>query len=210
MEPQGSSDSPVTRVTLLMRLRDLQNQPAWEEFVEIYTPLIYGYCRSRGLQEVDAADVAQESMRSVTRAIGKFEYNPQRGKFRNWLLTVVQSKLHNFLAQQQRQPALAGETTLQHKIDSHSPHSDESAWEADYYRTIFDWAAKRIRGEFQESTWQAFWQTTIDERDGKQVAESLSMSVGAVYVAKSRVIARLKQEIQSVDGEGIMPPDFLV
>ena len=199
--------APITRPSLLLRVRDVNDNLAWTQFVEIYTPLIYGYCRSRGLQDGDAADVAQESMRAVAKAIGKFEYDPQRGKFRNWLLTVVQSKLYNFLAQQKRQPELAGETTLQLKL---GPEAVEDAtWEADYYRAIFNWAAERIRGEFQESTWQAFWRTTIDERDGKEVAESLGISVGAVYVAKSRVIARLKQEIRSVDAESIIPPDSL-
>jgi RNA polymerase sigma factor (sigma-70 family) len=201
------AETPLTRPSLLFRVRDASDEGAWRQFVEIYTPLIYGYCRSRGLQESDAADVAQETMRAVAKAIGKFEYNPQRGKFRNWLLTIVQSRLHNFLAQRQRQPDLAGATTLQLEIDRDSRPADQSAWEADYYRTIFNWAAGRIRGEFQESTWQAFWRTTIEERDGKEVAESLGLSVGAVYVAKSRVIARLKQEIQSVDAESLIPPD---
>jgi RNA polymerase sigma factor (sigma-70 family) len=203
-------DTPLTRPSLLLRIRDVENHQAWEQFVEIYTPLIYGYCRSRGLQDGDAADVAQESMRSVARAIGEFEYDPQRGKFRNWLLTVVQSKLHNFLARQKRQPALVGETTLQLNIERDSAKGEDPAWETDYYRAIFNWAGKRIRGEFQETTWQAFWRTTIDERDGKEVAESLGLSVGAVYVAKSRVIARLKEEIQRVDAEGVMSPNFPV
>src|SRR5262245_19508543 len=130
MNPKVSSSSPLTRPSLLVRLRDLDDQRAWEEFVEVYTPLIYGYCRSRNLQDGDAADVAQESMRAVAQAMGKFQYDPQRGKFRNWLLTVVQSKLHNLFAQQQRQPALAGETTLQLKIDSNAQPTDESDWEA--------------------------------------------------------------------------------
>jgi RNA polymerase sigma factor (sigma-70 family) len=204
------SDAPITRPSLLLRVRDVTDDAAWSQFVEIYTPLIFGYCRGRGLQEADAADVAQETMRAVAKAIGKFEYDRQRGKFRNWLLTVVQSKLHNFLVQQQRQPALASETALRFKLENESTRADESAWETDYYRAIFNWAAERIRSEFQESTWQAFWQTTIDEREGKEVAKSLGLSVGAVYVAKSRVIARLKEEIQSVDAEGITPPEFLV
>ena len=199
-----------TRPSLLLRIRDSENQEAWRQFVEIYTPLIYGFCRGRGLRDADAADVAQESMRAVAQAIGRFEYDPQRGKFRNWLLTVVRSKFQNFLTQQQRQPELAGETTLQQKLDDHPPSSEDGEWEAEYYRRIFQWAAERIRGEFQESTWQAFGRTTIDERDGKEVAESLGLSVGAVYVAKSRVIARLKEEIQSVDAEDVIPPDFLV
>ena len=211
MKPHAANgDALLTRPSLLLRVRDLGNQRAWEEFVEIYTPLVYGYCRSRGLQDGDAADVAQETMRVVAQAIGKFEYDPQKGKFRNWLLTVVRSKLHNFVAQKQRQPELAGETTLQLKLELDSTPADESAWEADYYRTIFNWAAERIRNEFQESTWQAFWRTTIEERDGKEVAEALGLSVGAVYVAKSRVIARLKEKIQSVDAEDVMSPEFRV
>jgi RNA polymerase sigma factor (sigma-70 family) len=201
-------ETPLTRASLLLRIRDVKNHEAWEQFVEIYTPLIYGFCRTRGLQDADSADVAQESMRAVAQAIGKFEYDPQRGKFRNWLLTVVRSKFHNFVAQQQRQPELAGNTTLQFKIDREAASPEESDWEAEYHRRIFHWAAERIRSEFQESTWQAFWRTAIDERDGKEVAESLGLSVGAVYAAKSRVIARLKAEIQGVDEEGIVPPDF--
>ena len=204
------NDASITRPSLLLRVRDVNDDAAWSQFVEIYTPLVFGYCRGRGLQEGDAADVAQETLRAVAKAIGKFEYDPQRGKFRSWLLTVVRSKLHDFLAQQQRQPALASETTLRIQLENESMPADESVWEADYYRAIFNWAAERIRGEFHESTWQAFWRTTIDQRDGKEVAESLGLSVGAVYVAKSRVIARLKQEIQSVGAEDMMPPDFLV
>jgi len=190
-----------TRASLLLRLRDADDERAWQDFVEIYTPLIFRYCHGRGLQEGDAADVAQETMRAVAKAIGKFDYDPQRGKFRNWLLTVAQSKLHNFLAHQERQPALAGETTLQRHLESSSSGVGESAWEADYYRTIFNWAAGRIRGEFQESTWQAFWQTVCEERDGMAVAQRLGMSVGAVYIAKSRVLARLRERIRAIDKE---------
>lgn len=210
MGSQTSNGGPATRPSLLVCIRDLQNQSAWEQFVEIYTPLVHGYCRSRGLQDADAADVAQETMRAVAQAIAKFEYDPQRGKFRNWLLTVVQNKLYHFLARQQRQPELAGETTLQFKLDHNQTPMEDKAWEADYYRRIFNWATGRIRKEFQESTWQAFWRTTIDEQDGKAVAESLGLSVGAVYVAKSRVIARLREEIQTVDAEDVMPPEFFV
>jgi RNA polymerase sigma-70 factor (ECF subfamily) len=203
-------DASNTRPSLILRVRDVNDHAAWSQFVEIYTPLIFGYCRGRGLREGDAADVAQETMRAVVKAIGKFEYDPQRGKFRNWLLTVAQSKLHNYLAQRQRQPELAGATTLEQKIEQASAAAQEYSWDAEYYRAIFNWAAERIRGEFQASTWQAFWQTTIDQRDGKEVAKSLGLSVGAVYVAKSRVVARLKEQIQGVDAEGMMPPDFRV
>jgi len=103
------NDAPITRPSLLLRVRDVNDNAAWTQFVEIYTPLIYGYCRARGLQEASAADVAQETMRAVVRAIAKFEYDPARGKFRNWLLTVVQSRVSNFLAEQQRQEKHRGQ-----------------------------------------------------------------------------------------------------
>jgi RNA polymerase sigma factor (sigma-70 family) len=203
------SEAPITRPSLLLRVRDVSDDAAWSQFVEIYTPLIYRYCRGRGLQEAAAADVAQESMKAVARAIVKFEYDPERGKFRNWLLTVVQSRVNNHLAREQRQAVLVGETTLQRCAETDPAPLDDAGWEADYYRALFYWAAERIRGEFQESTWRAFWQTTIDERDGKEVAEALGLSVGAVYVSKSRVIARLREELGTVDADHGLPPSFL-
>lgn len=204
------SDAPITRPRLLLRVRDANDNAAWTEFVEIYTPLIYRYCRQHGLQDAASADVAQESMRAVARSIAKFEYDPHRGKFRNWLLTVVQNKMRNFLAGQERQPSLAGESTLELKLDHNAVPAEDSKWETEYYRQLFKWGTDRIRTEFQETTWQAFWRTTVDECDGKIVAEALGLSVGAVYVAKSRVIARLKEVILSVDAEGGMPPEFFL
>jgi RNA polymerase sigma-70 factor (ECF subfamily) len=182
-------------------LRDARDESAWGQFVEIYTPLIYGFCRGRGLQEADAADVCQEVLRTVSRGAARFEYDPSKGKFRNWLFTVVRSKLNNFFASRLRQPDPAGPSTLMQMVDADSSPGDQSEWDAQYLRHIFNWAAERVRPEFQESTWQAFWKTTVEEEDGKQVAESLGLSVGAVYVAKSRVLTRLRQEIQLVEEE---------
>jgi DNA-directed RNA polymerase specialized sigma24 family protein len=92
------ADHQATRASLLLRLRETHNAAAWEQFVEIYTPIIFGFCRNQRLQDADAADVSQEVMRAVARAMEKFEYDRQRGKFRNWLLTVTRSKLSNFSA----------------------------------------------------------------------------------------------------------------
>jgi RNA polymerase sigma-70 factor (ECF subfamily) len=182
-----------------MRMRDAADQQAWEQFVEIYTPLIYGYCRGRGLQDADAADVAQETMKAVARSMATFEYAPERGRFRTWLFTVVRSKLNSFLARRQRQPELADESSLQLKIEAATTPTEESGWGAEYHWRILHWAAERVRGEFQENTWRAFWQTAIEHTDGKEVAQGLGMSVSAVYAAKSRVVSRLRTEIRKVD-----------
>lgn len=198
------STLPVTRASLLIRIRDAENAAAWATFVEVYTPLVWGFCRRYGLQDADAADVAQEVMLAVASAIRRFEYDPERGSFRAWMATVTRNKLNNFLLAQQRRPFPAGDSTLMRACaDGASP--DECAeWDRDYRQRVFDWAAARVRSEVENRTWQAFWRTAMEHEDGKTVAESLGLSVGAVYVAKSRVIARLKEEIQSVDEEAML------
>jgi RNA polymerase sigma-70 factor (ECF subfamily) len=204
------SNEIPTRPSLLLLLRDAQNAQAWEQFVDIYAPLVHGFCRRRGLQEADAADVAQETMTAVAQAIRKFEYDPGKGKFRNWLLTVVRSKFNNFVAHQRRQPEPVEVSTLELQLDQTAAATETTGWEDDYYRRIFQWGAERIRREFSESTWQAFWRTGVEARDGKEVAEALGLSIGAVYAAKSRVIARLKEEIRNVDEDGAMPLDLAI
>lgn len=192
----------MTRPSLLVRIRDLENQRAWEEFVEIYTPLVYGYCCRRGLQDADAADVSQDVMRAVALAIRKFEYDPQRGRFRDWLLTVVRSKLQNFLAGRARHPQGTGDTAVHQFLEAQPAPEEHSDWDRDYDHRLFCWAAEQIRSEFKEPTWQAFWQTVMEERPGKEVAARIGLSVGAVYIARSRVLARLKEKIVLVAGEG--------
>lgn len=193
---------PVTRPTLLVRIRSTENADAWEQFVEAYTPLIYNFCYKAGLQDADAADVAQEVMRTIASAIRKFEYDPDRGKFRTWLLTVTRSKLNNFLAKRQRQPLGGGPATLTNLVDSQAMADDlEEHWDREYYRRLFDWAAEKVRPEIEKSTWQAFWETAMERRSGEEVAGRLGMSIGAVYIAKSRTLARLKEIIANVDGD---------
>jgi len=204
---QMQTGAPVTRASLLLCLRDLQNAEAWEQFVEIYTPLVYNYCRCRGLQDADAADVTQDVMQTVARAIKNFEYDRERGLFRNWLLTVVRSKLNNFLAKQQRLPNPAGHSAVLTLAEGAASVDGDSRWEAEYHQHLFHWVAGRIRPQFEEKTWTAFWRAAIEEEDGKKVAASLGMSLAAVYVAKSRVLARLKTEFQSVDGEEVFRPN---
>jgi RNA polymerase sigma-70 factor (ECF subfamily) len=198
-----SNEANRTRPSLLLRLRDARDEAAWGQFVEIYTPLIYGFCRKHDLQDADAADVGQEVLRTVARGMERFEYDPGRGKFRNWLLTVTRSKLNNFFTSRQRQPNPASATSLQQLAESQPTAEEQSHWDAEYHRQVFHWAAGRIRGEFQEKSWQAFWQTTVEQRDGKEVAEAVGLSIGAVYVAKSRVLARLKEEIRAVEEEDV-------
>jgi RNA polymerase sigma factor (sigma-70 family) len=197
------ASSPQTRPSLLVRIRDAGDRAAWLQFVEIYAPLVYRFARKRGLQDADAADLAQEVLQAVAGASRRLEYDPGRGTFRGWLFTVARNRLHNFLLRRRRYMAALVELGPDECLDDYpAPTQEESAlWEQEYRRRLFDWATEQVRREFQDTTWQAFWRTAVDGEGAKQVAEALGMSVGAVYIAKSRVLARLREQIEELQVE---------
>ena len=193
------NESQLTRPSLLIRVRDARDGPTWLQFVQIYSPLVYRYARRRGLQDSDAADVTQDVLQTVARTIGRFDYDRQKGTFRSWLMSVARTRLCDFVDRRGRQVSGSGDTRFQKTLEQQPAGDDEAdRWERDYRKCLFDWAAEQVRGEFQDSTWQAFWQTNIDGKDTKEVARSLGMTVGAVYIARSRVLARLKKQIEQV------------
>jgi RNA polymerase sigma-70 factor (ECF subfamily) len=115
-------------------------------------------------------------------------------------MSVARTRLCDFLARRGRQAQGSGDTAVEKVIEAQpSEDGEEDRWEQDYQRCVFDWAVEQIRGDFQDSTWQAFWQTNVEGKETKKVAQSLGMTVGAVYIARSRVLARLKKEIGQVE-----------
>ncbi len=190
--------APATRASLLVRLRDGQDADAWREFVRLYAPVVYGYARKRGLQDADAADLMQDVLRSVAGAAARLDYDPRRGTFRGWLFTVTRNKLFNFLDARRRQVRGSGDSGAQERLEEHAApdgRTDE-IWDREYERRLFHWAANEVREEFAEATWQAFWLTAVEAQPARDVGRRLAMSPGAVYVAKSRVLARLREKIQ--------------
>jgi len=191
------ADSPLTRPSLLVRIRDARDGEAWSQFVALYAPLVYGHARKYSLQDADAADLTQDVLKAVAGAVHRLDYDPRRGSFRGWLFTIVRNKLRNFIEAKGRQIQGSGGTAAIHLLEEQAaPEQDQ--WEADYQRQLFAWAVERIRPEFQEKTWQAFWMTAVEGKSGKEVAAKLAMTVAAVYLAKGRVLARLKVEIEQV------------
>jgi RNA polymerase sigma-70 factor (ECF subfamily) len=192
----STEDAPATRPSLLVRIRDLKDEDAWRQFVGLYTPLVYRYARKRGLQDADAADLAQDVLRAV--AAGGIDYDPQRGPFRAWFYGLAHHKLCDFLAAQQRAGRGTGDTTAQHRLaEKPAPAEEAALWDLEFERRMFEWAAEKVRGEFRDQTWQAFWQTAVEGKPAKDTAAALGMTLGAVYIAKSRVLARLRKEIQN-------------
>src|SRR5687768_15095049 len=185
-------ESPLTRASLLLQIRDGSNQGAWQEFVNLYGPVVYGFARKRGLQDADAADLMQDVMRSVSSAIGRLDYDRRQGTFRGWLFTITRNKVFNFLSARRSRPQASGDTGTNRLLETHPDASDGvDDWEVAYQRRLAALAMEQVKRDFQETTWRAFWLTAVDGQSAADAAAQTGLSAGAVYVAKSRVLARL-------------------
>jgi RNA polymerase sigma factor (sigma-70 family) len=195
-------DSPVTQPSLLVRLRDVGDSSAWSKFVDIYAPLIYDFARRRGLQDADAADLTQEVLAAVAQGIRRFDYDPQRGSFRGWLFTVVVNKVRTLGVRLSRQEHGSGATTAQLLLQEIPAATDNEEWDRELQQRLFAWAARQVEADVEEKTWQAFWQTSVLGIRPQEAAKKLGLSVATVYMAKSRVLARLKELIHQIQEEG--------
>jgi RNA polymerase sigma-70 factor (ECF subfamily) len=195
------AEIPPTRASLLVRLRDPHDGDAWVQFLDVYGPLVYAFARKQGLQDADASDLSQEVLSAVAGAVGRLEYDPCRGAFRNWLFTIVRRKLSAWRAAQARHPRGSGDTDT-HRLLEQCPASEagtEAAWEEEWQQRLFGWACEQVQRHVTEATWQAFWRTAVEGRPGQQVADELGLSVAAVYLARSRVLARLKALMRTAE-----------
>ncbi len=192
-----------TRVTLLTRLKDETDTAAWREFVRLYGPVVYSFARKRGLSDADAADLMQVVLRDVAHNAGKIQYDPNHETFNDWLFAATCHTLTTFLSarkEQERPYWTAGSGSRVPAVPNRGPERD-SDWNTEYQRQLAAKAMGLVKREFPLSTWLAFWKTEIDQRPAQDVGLELKMTAGAVYVAKSRVLARLHGEVQRLQTE---------
>lgn len=184
-----------TSASLLDRLRGAPDGPAWQQLVAIYTPLISGWLRQRGLARQDSEDLSQEVMLVVVRRVPEFE-RERLGAFRSWLRNITVRCLSDYWRKQKRQPQGRGfcdlEQALEQLADPDSGLSRE--WDAEHDRHVMHQLLALIQGEFSETTWTAFRRVALDNDSPRDVAEQLGITENAVFIAKSRVLARLRRE----------------
>lgn len=189
-----AESADATRPSLLSRIRDPRDDDAWATFVETYAPLVYRYCRRRGLQDSDVADVAQEVMAQVARSAREFRYEPGRGRFRDWLGAVTRSKLANHLRARRR--AAPGGLVEPEGDPEHAPAgAPDPEWAVEFNAHVLRTALERARPHFEPATWRAFALTWLDGRPAAEAAREVGVPIDAVYVAKSRVLRRLREEV---------------
>ena len=191
---------PETRISLILRLPRSADAAAWREFVELYEPLVLRFARRRGLQDADAHDLVQRVFTSVAGAVDRWQPDASRGKFRAWLFRIARNHLINQATLRHRERPVGGSTQvrkLQAEIDERVVDAGDA--ELEYRRAVFESAAARVKRLVQPATWSAFWETMVEGRTCESVAEELGMTVGAIYVARSRVVARLRAVAEELE-----------
>ena len=191
--------NPTTRRSLIVRLQGDDDEAAWEEFVAIYRPVIVRTAINQGLQPTDAEDLAQQVLMSVSRSIPQWESDPERARFRTWLGKIVRNAAINALTRRRHDQGIGGSDAMRRA--QQQSEMDRSLHELDHQwrQEAFRWAADQVRDSFQPETWSAFWMTAIEGLPADVVARQTGKSVGAVYVAKSRVMQRLQEKVAELD-----------
>ena len=189
----GTAHMNTTSPSLLERLRQPDAAEAWRRFVHLYTPLLYYWARRLGMQPPDASDLVQEVFAILIQKLPKFAYD-QHKSFRNWLRTVMFNKWRD--QRRLAKPPVQADTALFAELEA----PDNAAWlgEEEYRQNLVRRALQIMRADFQPTTWKACWEYVVRDRPAAEVAEKLGISVGNVYVAKSRVLSRLRQELEGL------------
>jgi RNA polymerase sigma-70 factor (ECF subfamily) len=177
----------------------LDDPAAWERIVRLYAPLVASWCRRWGVAEQDLGDLLQEVFSSVASHLDRFRKEQAGDTFRGWLLTIARNKVRDHFRRTWGEPAAAGGTEAAlHMQKIADPHAlDDAAEPADdpLFDEVLLRALESIRGEFHQRTWQAFWRVVVEGRTAAEAGAELEMKPGAVRVAKSRVLLRLRREL---------------
>ncbi|MHC4990326.1 MAG: sigma-70 family RNA polymerase sigma factor [Planctomycetota bacterium] len=185
-----------TRSTLLVRLRDPADQTAWRRFDRLYRPMIVGYARARGLGHADAEDIAQQCVEAVLRQIGRYQH---LGSFRSWLRTVTERRICDLFRRHRERQADSGLWSA--RFDA-SPGPVE-LWEQHWWRAHFRHCVEQVRGQVHESTYTAFTEYSLRGKTAEETAATLGLSVSQVYVAKHRVLERIRAMVLELTGTDV-------
>lgn len=186
----------------------LADPEAWERLVRLYAPLVASWCRKGAVAEQDIADVLQDVFSAVSGHLHRFRRDRAGDTFRGWLLTITRTKIADHQRRRLREPDVAGGSEFSHQLQQFpqrsalpesvelesSPFGDEDR----IWNGVLRTALQSIQREFHERTWQAFWGTVVEGRAAADVAHDLDMKPGAVRVAKSRVLLRLRRELGDI------------
>jgi RNA polymerase sigma-70 factor (ECF subfamily) len=178
-----------TSISLLERLRQPHDAAAWSRFVQLYTPLLHEWACRTGLQEADVADLLQDVFTVLVRELPALQYRPG-GSFRSWLRTILLNRWREL--RRRHQPTLLTSDRLAVVPAVADPPLPD---EVEEQRHLLRNTLVMLRSEFEATTWEAFRETMLRSRSIAEVAARLGLTANAVYIARSRVLKRLREEL---------------
>ncbi|MCA9192042.1 MAG: RNA polymerase sigma factor [Planctomycetales bacterium] len=185
---------PETRASLILRLQNADDVAAWDEFVELYGPVVFRAARARGFQNADAENVVQEVFLAVAQSLTKWLQREDRGRFRSWLLRIARNETINMLTRRvTRSLGDDGDTGWQQLLDIPDVDAVSSLIDLEYERAVFKWAAERVQQSVAPHTWQAFWLTHVEGLSVEDAAKRLQTRAGNIHFGRSRVMARIRE-----------------
>jgi RNA polymerase sigma-70 factor (ECF subfamily) len=190
-----------TSVSLLDRLAGRPTEDDWRRLLELYQPLLRAWLARAGVNASDADDLTQEVLLVVVREVGAFERRG-KGAFRGWLREVLARRVRDHFRRRRSRPTATGDSDFLRRLDElESPGSDLSRrWDREHDEHVCAALLRRVRGDFAPATWQAFRLHALEGRPAAAVAAELGVSLNSVLLAKSRVLKRLRQELDGLVG----------
>jgi RNA polymerase sigma-70 factor (ECF subfamily) len=197
---EGERSNESTSRSLIRRAA-VQDPAAWERLTQVYTPLVYQWCRRLELQPHDAADVVQEVFRALLRSLASFRRDRPGDSFRAWLWTITKNKIRDHYRRCAATQPVGGSVAqwVLEQLPERAPEENDETQIRQVQAELAQRAMAVMQRDFEERTWQAFWKTAVELKTAPQAAEELGMSVAAVYMAKSRVLRRLRAEFEELD-----------
>jgi RNA polymerase sigma-70 factor (ECF subfamily) len=170
---------------------------AWHKFSRIFGPLIYGWCRRKGLQPTDAADCVQDVFGTILSAIMTFRRDRPGSSFQGWIWTITQSRIADHFRSKPHERQVR-DSEFNAAEDGGDPQSlkPSRSWQRDLIRRV----VQQLQTEFQPEAWQSFWRMAVEGEPAQQIAQDLQISAAAVRQAKYRVLRRLRSELTDLAG----------
>lgn len=182
-----------TSSTLLQRAQQLGDQEAWKRLVDLYTPLLYSWTRRIGLKGDDARDVVQDVLVVLVKELPQFQYDPARGAFRSWLKTITRNRCREKFRDRLQAEPISDFARVFSEVDAL-----DDFWEREYQQLLIQRASELLQAEFEPTTWQAYWEYVVRRRSADEVAAEMGLTRNAVYLAKHRVLRRLREELKGL------------
>lgn len=188
-----------TSASLLLRIKEGESA-AWERLVDVYTPLIHQWLTRQSVRNDDALDLSQDVLTVVVRRFAEFQHNQRVGAFRAWLRTITVNRVREFWRSKKFAAVAPGGSDFGTYLDQleDPDHPLSQAWDREHDIFVTRKLLEMLEPQFEATTWQAFRRFVLDDRPASEVGVELGISSNAVFIAKSRVMARLRQEAQGL------------